>query len=1191
MIIERIDIERFGALADVTIDGLTAGVEVLHGTNETGKTSLLEFVRGVFFGFGSLFRRGVLDPNRPCGGRLMARAGVDARRVAVERRHEGPHLERLTAASYATEDNLPLADSLTVHDADGSSATALFLRDFIGEVDERTFTAVMAFGLDELHELRTLDADGCGSRLYELASGLDRSKVALVLANLRSAIERMDSTDPEVSPLEALRQRRSAALARLAAMNAPALDAGALALELARIEADLAACEARATAARATEEKIRALLPLAPLHAERVRTAAALAELEATPAIHADYDAWELASKNRDHLARLARKKKRTRSRIARELAALPVDTVARKKRAAIVAACDERPRLERLTAEVARAESAARQAARRFGEALGAAGLVRLIAPERAAGQSAETLAESPLPASLAHSFGSLKARGRDYKAALADMRAAKRQVADLRGGFDTTKGSLAVAGSGLGLPIAAAIEEASGRVALYRNRLAAGEQLAELDKALARIDREVVASREAQLLPVGWLIGLGAVFVLGAGMLLSGLLLPATVTGSLAYALAALGLAGTGLASVATWSLDRAASGRFESARQQQEMVRKQRGDVVAQCAALDTRIDAGRSAAERVPGELQASLERRAALAQAEVDRLEDLAAREGSLHVLADRVTVAEQALAQAVERRAAARSRWRRSLVQRGLPPTLTTADVRAISRHRHALIRLDDERRTASDDARLRREELAALAARIEGVMVECDMLPEGTPLEQIDQLRERLDRDAAAHVMRGKLQRRLIKARESHRAAIRREKLAERRVREIIARWGVGTEAEFLPLVDRRPLIDEARRVSQAAEAAWLDARRRVPHADEFAGWFTTASGASPADVGTSLPAHDAAPVDPGNPRRFLRSAQGTKAMEGFVHGQLDERLADAHAAVVEAVEAAVRAADRRRAVAARVESAARDRSTEGVQLEIAEIEQDLEGHLHRRRLLEKAAFLLEETRATFARDHQPAVLREASRWLTRLTEGHYVSITTSIDEARLEVHDAQGSLWSPDRLSRGTREQVFLALRLALVRDLERHGVHLPVVIDDALVNFDDARALAAARVLMEFVGDEPGERQMLVLTCHAHVARIFTEVGANVRSLSDHATGWPRRRPLPESEVSASRRPRERKRSRRAERPPVASIPEPRPTPEPAARSLARDEPIVESTWEAEEFFFGRGSRREPRRRRPS
>lgn len=37
------------------------------------------------------------------------------------------------------------------------------------------------------------------------------------------------------------------------------------------------------------------------------------------------------------------------------------------------------------------------------------------------------------------------------------------------------------------------------------------------------------------------------------------------------------------------------------------------------------------------------------------------------------------------------------------------------------------------------------------------------------------------------------------------------------------------------------------------------------------------------------------------------------------------------------------------------------------------------------------------------------------------------------------------------------------------------------------------------------MEFVADQPRERQMLVLTCHAHVANIFRGVGASVRSLS--------------------------------------------------------------------------------------
>lgn len=1144
MIIERIEIDRFGALGDVTIDGLGHGIEVLHGTNETGKTSLLEFVRGVFFGFGSLFRRGVLDPHLPCGGRIFARAGVDGRKIVIERRHEGPHLQRLSRASYENDRDVPMADQLTVLDAAGRSKTALFLQDFMGEIDERTFTAVMAFGLDELHELQTLEADGCGSRLYELASGLDRSKVALVLTNLRDAIARLDSSDPDVSPIEALRERRSASLARLAAMNAPAIAAGVLATELARVDAEIAELETHADRARRAEETIRSLLPLEPLHHEYRRATEHLAQLETQPIIHADLDAWQLASKNRDRLDRVARKKKRIRARLARELEGLPSDALIRKKRALVTALCDEQPRLERLVADASRAETAARQAARRFGEQLGSAGLARLVGNERLAALSAESLAEMQLPAGFTHSFGPLKSRARAVTEARRDLKAAKRAVTDVKGVLDTTQGSIRTAGSHLGgMTIAAAIEEASSRASLFRNRLAVGEQLADLEKSLHRLGKDVAYNLENQLLPVGWLIALGTIFVLGAGMLLSGLLLPGTVTGSLAYALAALGLAGTGIASVATWSLDRAANTRLEASRQQYDMVETQRDELAAQCGLLDKKIDAG-----KLPGEAGATLERRLALAQAEVERLEELAAREGSLHVLADRVSVAEQGLAQARSRLAAARSRWKRSLEQRSLPPTLTPGEVRQIARHRHTLLALDDDRRRTSEESRLRNEELAAFAHRIEQCMIECDMLPESTPLEHLEQLRDRLDRESQAHQLRRQLEKRLLRARERHRAALRRVKLAEQRVQEIIARWGVATEKEFLALVDRRALVEEARREAHAAEAAWLEARRRIPDLPDLDRWLVEVKAVS-----------------------------------------LEQRLAEAHLVRLEAEQTVARARDHRLAAAARVEAAARDHSTEGVQLEIAEIEQELEGHLHRRQLLEKAATLLEETRATFARDHQPAVLREASRWLARLTEGHYTGITTSIHEARLEVHDAENKAWSPDRLSRGTREQVFLSLRLALVRDLERHGVHLPVIMDDALVNFDDSRALAAARVLVEFVADQPQERQMLLLTCHAHVAKLFAEVGAHVRSLSDPAATWlPQPKPQRAPRVPQMRTVRIAPSTEQTEDAIVEPV-------EIGTVTAGGDRPM----WEAEAYFFGGGrapatagdddsSRREPGRR---
>lgn len=1065
MIIERIHIDRFGALEGVTVEGLGAGVEVLHGTNETGKTSLLEFVRGVLFGFGHLFRRGILDPHLPCGGRLHARAGLDARRILVERQHEGPHLARLSRQDYTAEKDLPVADHLTVSTTDGGTATTLFLQDYMGDIDERTFTAVMAFGLDELQELHTLEAEGCGSRLYELASGLDRGRVTRVLDSLRVAIERLDSSDPEVSPIESLRQRRSAALGRLASMGAPAVAAGALGSELARIDDEITACEASHHQAKLAEETIRAVVPLEPLFRQWRRSTDHLTQLEATPLIHPDLDAWQLATKRRDGLARSAAKRKRIRGKIAREIKSHAADETIWKKRAAVAALIEEQPRLERLAAESARAAATARQAARRFGEQLGAAGLVRLLVAEAKPGTSPDTLSEMQLPSGFSRSFGSLRGRAREAAAAGRDLKAAKQGVAAARAAVESTRSSLkSPATQAAGLSIAAAIEEAAGRAALLRNRIASGEQVVELEKSLAALDRDVALHLRGQLIPFEWLLGLGAMFVTGAAMILSGLFLPAAVTGSLAWAMAALGLVGTGLASVVTWSLDRAASDRLESARQQVTMVRKQRDDSAAQCGLLDKKLEALRGSVERWPGEHSPTIDRRLVAAQNEVERLEALATREGSLHLLADRLEAAEQDLARALQRRVAARAGWRKALESRALPATLSPNDIRQLSRHQTALLALDEERQRTSEEAKLRREEFAAMGHQVEELLVECDMAAEGTPLDQLQQLRERLHRETSFHRLRGKMTARLVRARRRHREALARVKLAERRVREIIARWNVETEKEFLALVDRRPLVEEARLEAQGAERAWIDARRRLADLPELEQWMT-----------------------------------GAKQVT------LDQRIAEAHLATVATREALDRAREARKAAAGRVEAAAKDHSTEGLQLEIATLEHDLERQLHRRRTLETARDMLESTRAAFARDHQPAVLREASRWLVRLTEGHYTRITTSIHEARLEVHDTHDLSWNPDRLSRGTREQVFLALRLALVRDLERHGVHLPIVIDDALVNFDDSRARAAAEVLMEFVADQPRERQMLVLTCHAHVASIFRDVGASVRSLS--------------------------------------------------------------------------------------
>ncbi|MFM7184921.1 MAG: AAA family ATPase [Planctomycetota bacterium] len=1122
MFIERISVEKFGALEGTEIDRLGPGVQVLYGTNETGKTTLLEFVRAVFFGFEGLFRRGVLDASRPCAGRLLVRMPPEQTLIAIERRHEGPELAGVTNESYADDvvglggdagDLVRIADVDPRHDA--AARHRIYLQDLVGDIDETTFTSVMAFGLDELHELRTLEPEGCGRRLYELAAGLDRSTVARVLSHLREAMRRLDASDPAVSPVAALEARRADVLERMAAAGAPAVAAGGLWAELAHLDAEIAAVEPRITAAERGEGVVRGVIALEPLHAEWRRTAERLAALESVPLVHADRDSWRLASRRLRRIERLAAKRKKLRGKLARQLRDVPAESAVWRKRALVAGILEDAPKLERLSAEAARAESHARLAARRFGEQVGLAGLSRVVPIAAALDASGPLTPDVLLPEGFALSFGPLRDRARDCSRAGREVAEARRGLAEARRSLDDTRGSVKGAGSTLaGLSIAQAIEQAAGRVAAIRRRITAGDQLAELDRTIAGLDRAAAESVENQLVPLPWLLALGTLFTLGTGMLLSGLLLPREVTGSMAYALAALGLAGAGIASVTTWSLDKNTTARLDRLRRQLELARKQRDELLAQCGALDADL----------AGDAATSLDRRLAAAQAELDRLEDLLAREGSMHVLTDRVTLAEQAVARAVEARTAARGRWRKALAQRGLPEDLSPREVRQIAAHRHTLLTLDDDRRRLSEEARHKREELAALGRRIDEVLVECELVPEATPAEHLQLLQDRLDVDRGAIRRRGSLTRRLESARRRHRSAVRQVRVAERAIRELLDRWGVKTAEEFLAKVDRRPEYEETRAAAAAAETAWSNARRRTTEPPEVDRWLAEA---------TVVP--------------------------------LATRLAEAREATHRHRATLSAARERREAVLRRVEAAAHDRTLEALQAELATIEDLLVQQQHRRDLLHRAHVLLEQTRAAVARDHQPPVLREASRWLARLTEGRYPSITTAIDEARLEVHDQEGELWNPERLSRGTREQVFLALRLALIRDLGRHDVSLPVVMDDALVNFDDARARSAARVLVEFITELAADRQMLVLTCHEHVARTFAAAGAHVRSFSDPRPLWHE-----------------------------ASRPSPSPTPVPVAAPAPQPLPVVDATpiappvvvdagdlWPAEAFFFGRES----------
>ena len=129
------------------------------------------------------------------------------------------------------------------------------------------------------------------------------------------------------------------------------------------------------------------------------------------------------------------------------------------------------------------------------------------------------------------------------------------------------------------------------------------------------------------------------------------------------------------------------------------------------------------------------------------------------------------------------------------------------------------------------------------------------------------------------------------------------------------------------------------------------------------------------------------------------------------------------------------------------------------------------------------------------------PALNRRAGELLSRLTGGKYDKVAlTQQFEALAEEHDGL----QPRRaltLSQGTADQLYLAVRLAVCELVLPGEEPCPLVLDDALANFDDGRC-ALALALLEELGKE---RQILLFTCHTREAGLLAgHPGVSIQSL---------------------------------------------------------------------------------------
>ena len=164
--------------------------------------------------------------------------------------------------------------------------------------------------------------------------------------------------------------------------------------------------------------------------------------------------------------------------------------------------------------------------------------------------------------------------------------------------------------------------------------------------------------------------------------------------------------------------------------------------------------------------------------------------------------------------------------------------------------------------------------------------------------------------------------------------------------------------------------------------------------------------------------------------------------------------------------------------------------------------LEEQLREHAREWSRLTIAEALLEKTRQKFEQERQPSVIRHAQEFFSGVTGQRYQRLYAPIGEQTITVTDAAGANKQPAELSRGTREQLYLALRFGLIREFGEHAERLPVVVDEALVNFDPERARLAAESFAQLAETN----QVLVFTCHPSTAEMFADAaGAQVVDIS--------------------------------------------------------------------------------------
>jgi uncharacterized protein YhaN len=1017
-----LSVDGFGVWTNLELGSLSEGLNVFYGPNEAGKTTLMHFVRSVFFSYSPERRLRYLPPvhGGHAGGSLQLLAGESTYLVARHTDDAGQSSQLIVSRGGRQA-------------VDQEQALAALL----GEVDEPTFSNVFVFGLHEIQELATLGDTKAAEELYGLALGLDRVSLVDVLKELNASRERLLAADDRpslVSQLLGQRQRLQGELEELGQASVRYLS---LSAERDRLDSEIGALEAEHNRWEQHARRVALAHGLSDRWQRRGALGTQLQTLSHVDSLPENgLQRFEEIEARLALYARRTRRLKRQRRQLRGQIAELKINESLCRHSMRIEALAEQQPWMTALQKQIAELENELLEleaendeTKKQFGVSGGAG-----------ASLSKRTIEELRSAAADLH-----RAR-RDAHRLHEQSTAAEEQAATIRRRVEESLGGVK------NRNLTDALAEAGDLVSKFRKRVQLDERIGQMTVRERELEERGHESLENQMLPTWVLAGLGSLFVVGCALVLlflAGMLLPGSLGDSLRWPVGLVGVAAAAAAGLMKFLMERNAEGRVDKCHQQISVLSQQIKQAKGEREELDERLPRG-------GGPLVSRLQA-AEKSLAKLEELLPLQSERDTVTAAADRSREQSEAVR---DRCRDTRKRWLRLLADNGLPADLPPKQLKSFARGRRQAVGLGASIVDKKSELGRRRIEYDSLASRVAQLVSQVGIAAKSDrPLEQLQQCLSELAEQQSLLKQRAEVTRQVAKLRPRYQQLIRRRNRLRRQRMSLLRSAGTLDEIEF------------RRRASLQADAL----RLRGEHAQLDREIAAALGGVSDEAVSAWL-------------------VGGENLIELADHAAQASRAASARLS---------EASERRGELNVRLKQLADDRQLIDKQIELEIVEKRLADALVRWRVLAVCNLLLVAVREFYEREHQPQVLREASSYLKRLTGGRYTRVWTPLGQHSLRVDDREGQCLTVDVLSSGTREQLFLALRLALASSFARRGVELPLVLDDVLVNFDVTRARAAALVLRDFAKDG---HQVLLFTCHEHIAKLFRNIKAEVRNLPE-------------------------------------------------------------------------------------